>query len=62
MPECAVATCHYYSVKTKDQTILYHRFPKEKNIQNNWINKCKRADKINVVHASVLCTFHALGL
>jgi hypothetical protein len=57
MSQCAVATCHNHSQKTKGQQISYHRFPKKKSLQKAWIIRCKRADEINVNNERV-CSAH----
>lgn len=52
---CAISTCKNYYSKNKD--IAYHVFPKEQNLRQEWIIKCKREDKFNV-KTSRICSDH----
>ena len=54
---CAVAICP----SPKDETVIYHRFPKNKEARKKWIFACKRDDKnLNPCTASV-CSNHFLA-
>ncbi|XP_047000598.1 THAP domain-containing protein 2-like [Schistocerca americana] len=52
---CAVAECSHSGRKTEG--VIYHRFPKNVELQRKWIARCKREDKINVNNARV-CSEH----
>ncbi|XP_046994485.1 uncharacterized protein LOC124606543 [Schistocerca americana] len=52
---CAVAECSNSGRKTEG--VIYHRFPKNVELQRKWIARCKREDKINVNNARV-CSEH----
>ena len=52
---CAVAICP----SPKSSSIVYHRFPKNKDLIKKWIVACKREDKINPKTASI-CSEHFL--
>lgn len=54
---CAVAPCK--NTGRNNSEVIYHTFPKDKQIQNEWIARCKRKDKINVRNARV-CSAHFL--
>lgn len=56
--ECAVSTCSNNWKKTKyNKDIVYHCFPKNKEIANLWLAKCMRADPVNIVNARI-CSIH----
>jgi hypothetical protein len=52
---CAVAICS----NPKDDSILYHRFPKNKELRKKWIVACKREDQFNP-STSTVCSNHFL--
>ena len=50
------------SKKTKTErgsALVYHRFPRDKNLRKVWITKCRRADVFNVNNATI-CSDHFL--
>lgn len=57
MPNCAVYGCNNYSQKTKGTVIKYYKFPSNVDLQNKWVNACKRLDKINLTNARI-CSEH----
>jgi len=50
---CAVAVCH----SPKGEGISYHRFPKDPNLRQKWINACLRKDAFRPDFAQV-CSQH----
>ncbi|KAK7602116.1 hypothetical protein V9T40_009557 [Parthenolecanium corni] len=58
---CAVAECNNSSVKAhKNNLILtFHRFPKDER-KKEWLNRCKRMDKINLDRSNnyYVCSAH----
>ena len=55
MPKCcAVHGCN--TNQTNKGDIALHRFPKNEEVKQQWIQLCKRADKINTKYAAV-CSF-----
>ena len=61
---CAVFGCNNSLIETKKKglKVIYHRFPQGNNltsstIRNEWIRRCKRADKMNP-NTSVICSTH----
>ncbi len=52
---CAVAICS----NSKDNSTLYHRFPKNKELRKKWVVACKREDQFNP-STSTVCSNHFL--
>ena len=50
---CAVYGC----TPAKSSNFKYYKFPKNKTIARQWLQKCHRADKVNVNNA-VICEQH----
>lgn len=48
MPGCAVSTCKNWNKKTQGTNIKYYSFPKNEDLAKQWINACRRNDKINL--------------
>ncbi|CAH0548841.1 unnamed protein product [Brassicogethes aeneus] len=57
MPGCAVAGCRNFNKNTKGSDIKYFRFPKNGDMAAQWVNACKRKDKINLKNACI-CSVH----
>ena len=56
MPKCcAVHGCN--TNQTNKGDIALHRFPKNEEVKQQWIQLCKRADRINTEYA-VVCSLH----
>lgn len=59
---CAVATCTNTHKKTKERGVIYHVFPKnDDDMVQEWIVKCKRADKFKAETARI-CSDHFQAL
>lgn len=56
MPGCTIAICKT-NTKYKNEEIILHSFPKDKNLRNVRIHKCKRKDKFNS-ETSGVCSKH----
>lgn len=56
---CAVALCtnSLQATKKKNQSISYHKFPKDSKLSNLWINACRRKDDWNY-KTSTVCSVH----
>ena len=50
---CAVATCH----SPKDDSVIYHMFPKSEEVCQKWKVACKRQDPFNPKTSSI-CSEH----
>ena len=59
MPSCcSLPTCHSRAnKKCKKQDISFFRFPKNKAIREAWLQKCGRADELNLDNAAI-CSKH----
>ena len=57
MPGCAVYGCNNYSRKTKGSAIRYFTFPKNNDLQGQWIVACKRKDSFDLTYATI-CSVH----
>lgn len=57
MPGCAVVGCKSHNSNTKGTGVILHIFPRNSNIQNVWVTKCRRKDKINISNARI-CSLH----
>ncbi|KAG8333478.1 hypothetical protein J6590_000626 [Homalodisca vitripennis] len=57
---CVVAGCRNKRAETRNSTedrVVYHRFPTDEGMYKQWIQRCRRSDKINYRYASV-CSDH----
>lgn len=54
---CTVATCNNSHIKTKAFNIVYHKFPRDPDLKNIWINRCRRDGEWNPDTSSV-CSVH----
>lgn len=56
---CAVAACNNSKEKTDRAglQVSYHRFPKDKQLKQEWVQKCGRDEKMNPDTARV-CSEH----
>ena len=52
MPGCDVATCKNTNKNTKGSEVKFFRFPRNEDLSKQWINLCRRNDKINLKMAS----------
>ena len=59
MPACSIANCKNYHHKENKTKIIFHRFPKNKTLRNQWISKCFRKDRFNPSNARI-CSQHFL--
>ncbi|KAL1488469.1 hypothetical protein ABEB36_014940 [Hypothenemus hampei] len=57
MPGCAVSICKNYNRNTKGTGIQYFRFPKNEQLNNKWIQACRRKETINLKNACI-CSEH----
>lgn len=48
MPSCAVFGCNNTNKKDSSLQVKFRRFPRNVDLQNKWINACRREDKINL--------------
>lgn len=62
MPRCAVATCNNYYFKTSERKgdVVYHVFPKDKELAKTWFKLCDRSDRKSLypISSDSICSKH----
>lgn len=57
MPNCAVFGCNKRNQNTKGTNVKFYKFPKVDDLARQWLNACRRSDRVNLMHASI-CSQH----
>lgn len=57
MPTCSVAECKNTNITTKGSAVKYHVLPKDNDLKNVWLDRCKIGDHVNTMNVRV-CSAH----
>ena len=57
MATCSVDGCRSSQRLKENQNVKFHHFPKDKEVQEKWIELCNRKTPVNIKNARV-CSLH----